>query len=134
MLDPAKASRSAFYFLFPVAPRDGGIHPMTSFRLYFAICIPILLYGCELWHLSQCDLLLVERLHCKILRSIQGLPVRCPVAAVLGLLDAHSISSLISQRQLGFVFFFSLERDSIPWCVSLSISLTRLWVYFGCMV
>ena len=115
VLDRCKAARSAFYSLFPVAPRAGGIHPITSFRLYSAICLPILLYGCELWNLSQSHLLLLERVHRKILRSFQGLPVRCPVAAVLGLLGARSVVSLISQRQLCFALSFSfLDPDALP--------------------
>ena len=90
---------------------------VTTFRLYSAICLPILLYGCEFWCLSHSHLLLLECVHCKILCSIQGLPVQCPVAAVLGLLGAHSVASLIWQCQLNFIFSFSsLKLDALLHC------------------
>ena len=65
------------------------------------------------------SVLLLKNVHHKILHSIQGLPLRCPVATVLGLLGACSVVSLISQRQLSFVFSFSsLDPDALPRWVS----------------
>ena len=53
--------RSAFYSLNALGTRAGCLHPLTSLRLYKAYCIPILLYGCELWSLTQSELTLLER-------------------------------------------------------------------------
>ena len=36
-----------------VGSRFGCLHPNTSLKLYLTLCIPILLYGCELWSLTQ---------------------------------------------------------------------------------
>ena len=47
------AGRSAFYTLNVVGSRFGCLHPVTSLRLYTTFCIPILLYGCELWPLTK---------------------------------------------------------------------------------
>ena len=58
---------------------------------------------------------MIERVHRKILRTIQGLPLRCHSRALLHLMGVPSISSLIQQRQLNFVHTFSgLPADSLP--------------------
>ena len=46
---------------------------------------------------------MLERFHRKILRTIQGLPTRCPSLALLYLLGVQPISHLIAQRSLSFV-------------------------------
>ena len=112
------------YFTFPLAPRAGGVHPLVSYRLYSAICVPIFLYGSELRDISSRQFLLLERAHRKILRTLMGLPVRCRVSALLGLMGARSFASLISQRQLSFIHSFSLmSTDTLPRCV---LALRRL--------
>ena len=45
---------------------------------------------------------MLERVHRKILRTIQGLPVRCPSVVLTTLLGSRDISSFISQQQLTF--------------------------------
>ena len=107
--------RSAFYSLNALGSRAGCLHPLTSLRLYKAYCIPILLYGCELWSLTQSELTLLERIHRKILRTISGMPVRCKSIALHQSLGFSSIRSLIHRRQLNFLHSFaSLPTDSLP--------------------
>ena len=62
------------------------LHPVTSYRLYSTLSLPIMLYGCELWSISKAESLMLECVHRKILRTIQGLPVRCPSVALISLL------------------------------------------------
>ena len=58
---------------------------------------------------------MLERVHRRILRTIQGLPLRCHSKALLHLMGFSSITSLIQQRQLNFVrSFASLPADSLP--------------------
>ena len=83
----ATSARSAFFALNSVGTRFGCLHPLTSLRLYRSLCLPIMLYGSELWFLTKTELLFLERVHRKILRTIQGLPIRC------------SSSSLTSNKQ-----------------------------------
>ena len=64
---------------------------------------PIMLYGSELWALTNTELNIIERTHRKILRTIQGLPIRCSASALQSLIGSRSISSYISQRQLAFI-------------------------------
>ena len=125
-LDRCSAGRSVFYSLFPLAPRAGGVHPLVSYRLYSAICVPIFLYGSELWDISSRQLLLLERAHRKILRTLMGLPTRCRVSALFGLLGARSFASLISQCQLSFIHSFSLmSTDALPRCTVLALRLAN---------
>ncbi len=100
----ATAGRSAFYALNSVGSRFGCLHPLTPLRLYQALCVPILLNGSEIWTLTKTELLLLERTHQKILRTIQGLPTRCSSASLTTLLGALRIVTLVQQRMLNFVF------------------------------
>ena len=98
------AGRSAFFTLNAVGSRFGCLHPVTSHKLYSALSIHIMLYGSELWSLTNTELNILECTHrIKILRTIQGLPIRCPAAALQSLIGSRSISSYISQRQLAFI-------------------------------
>ena len=107
------AGRSSFYALNAVGTRFGCLHPLTSFRLYSSFCLPTMLYGCELWSPTKSELLMLERVHRKILRTIQGLPLRCNSLALQWLMGTVSITSLIHQKQLNFVLSFeSLPLDS----------------------
>ena len=109
------SARSAFFALNAVGSRFGCLHPCTSFKLYSSLCIPILLYGCELWSLTKSEVTMLERVHCKILRTIQGLPLRCPSIALRHLMGVPSVLSMIHQRQLNFMYSLStLPLDSLP--------------------
>ena len=104
--------RSAFYTLNVVGSRFGCLHPVTSLRLYTTFCIPILLYGCELWPLTKTETTMLKRVHRKILRTITGLPLRCNSKA---LQHSMGVPSTIQQRQLMFIHSFSvLTSNSLP--------------------
>ena len=100
------AGRSSFYALNTVRLRFGCLHPLTSLRLYSSLCLPIMLYGCELWSPTKSELLMLERVHRRILRIIQGLPLRCNSLVLQCLMGTVSITSLIHQRQLNFALSF----------------------------
>ena len=110
----ASAGRSAFFALNSIGSRFGSLHPLTSLKLYRSLCLPILLYGSELWVLSKAELVFLERVHRKILRTIQGLPTRCSSSSLNTLLGILSIEDNIRQRMLGFlVSTLSLPPDSL---------------------
>ena len=69
------AAWSAFFALNAVGSRFGCLHPVTSYKLYSTLSLPIMLYGCELWSISETESQMLKRVHRKILRTIQGLPV-----------------------------------------------------------
>ena len=111
----ATAGRSAFFSLNSIGSRFGCLHPLTSSRLYSTLCIPILLYGAELWSLTKTELLFLERVHRKILRTILGLPTRSPSSCLQILLGIQSISCLIQLRAFNFIISTAnLPPDSLP--------------------
>lgn len=111
----ATACRSAFFALNSVGSRFGCLHPLTSLKLYKSLCLPILLYGSEIWNFTKTELLFLERLNRRILRTIQGLPLRCPSALLSKLLGTSSIDDLITQRSLTFITATAnLPVDSLP--------------------
>ena len=106
------AGRSAFFGLNAIGSRFGCLHPVTILRLY---CLPVLLYGCELWNVTQTEILMLERVHRKILRTILNLPIRCPSRSLLSITGMLSISAMIHHKQLNFLHSFSLlPADSLP--------------------
>ena len=109
------AARSAFFALNAVGSRFGCLHPITTHRIYSTLCLPILLYSAELWALPKTELQIMERVHRKILRTAQGLPTRCPNAAIYSLIGSRSIASHIQQRQLSFISSIAcLDDDALP--------------------
>ena len=64
------------------------------------LCLLIMLYGSELWSLTNTELNIFECTHRKILHTIQVLPTRCPTTALQSLIGSRSF---ISQRQLTFI-------------------------------
>ena len=59
-----------------------------------------MLYGASLWNISKTEIEMFERVHRKILRTIQGLPVRCPKAGVLWMAGAKNIKDIILKDKL----------------------------------
>ena len=105
------AGRSTFYALNAVGSRHGCLHPLTSYHLYITLCVPILLYGSELWCLTKSETTMLESVH----RTIQGVPSRCHSSALLHLLDSLSITNMIHLKQLNFAYSFSsMVQDALP--------------------
>ena len=107
--------RSAFISLNIIGPRAGCLHPLTSLRLYKAFCIPILLYGCELWSPTQTELILLKRTHRKILRTISGMHIRCKSITLQQSLGTINVQNMICQHQLTLIQSFAhLPQNSLP--------------------
>ncbi len=106
--------RSSFFALNAVGARFGCLHPATTLKLYTTICLPIMLFGSELWVISKTEILMLERAHRKILRTIQGLPTRCPAVALNSLLGTLPINMCLAGRKLNFIFAtLNLAPDSL---------------------
>ena len=109
------AARSSFFALNSIGSRFGCLHPLTSYRLYQTLCIPILLYGAEIWTLSDVELNMLEWVHRKILRTIQGLPTRCHSSSLNSMLGSSNVKSLIFQCKLNFInSIINLDNNSLP--------------------
>ena len=81
---------SPFFTLTSIGSRFGCSHPIISYRQYNSLCIPI---------------------HMKILRTIQGVPSRCPSSTLNALLGFNDIESRIAQHKLNFINSFSCLND-----------------------
>ena len=74
--------RSSFFALNRYGSRFGCLHPIIALKLYSTFSLPCLLYDAKLWDSTKTELNMFEHLHRKILRTMQGLPTRCPVSAI----------------------------------------------------
>ena len=108
--------RSSFFVLNRTGTRFGCLHPITALRLYTSIFLPKMLYGAELWSLSNTELEMLERSHRKILRTIQGLPIRCPKESACWYpLGCSTIADLITTKKLSFLLSIAaLPPEALP--------------------
>ena len=95
--------RSSFFALNRFGTRLGCTHPLTALRLYQTISLPRMLYGAPLWNISNTEMEMYERVHWKILRTIQGLPIRCPKVGVLWMADTKYIKDIVLKEKLIFL-------------------------------
>ena len=71
-------------------------------------------YGSELWYISRTELLFLERVHRKILRTIQDLSTQCPSSCLTTLMGVQSIETYIQQRSLAFIVAMAnLPSDAV---------------------
>ena len=89
------SGRSAFFVVNAVGARFGCLHPSTSHKLYKSLSLPILLYGSELLPYTKSNLIMLSRVHRKIIRTMQGLPTRCPSIASNSLIGSLDIPDLV---------------------------------------
>ena len=87
-----------------IGPCFGSLHPITSYRLYQCLRLPILLYGS---HIP--GLLMLEGVLRKILRSIQGLPVCCKSSLLSSLLSSLPVKDIIMHRKLSIISLVNLD-------------------------
>ena len=58
------SAQSAFFALNAVGSHFGCLHLALLLNyVYSSLCIPILLYGCELWSLTKSEVTMLERVH-----------------------------------------------------------------------
>ena len=82
---------------------------------YTSITLPRMIYGAEIWCLTNTEHEMFERAHRKILRTIQGLPVRCPKESISTLLGCSTISDLIIYKKLSFLISIAaLPPTALP--------------------
>ena len=89
---------------------------MTCISLYQKIVIPTILCGSEIWnHLSAAELDKVNRTQRRIVKNIQGFPLRTRTDICESMLGLHPLSTEIVKRKLMFLHkIMSLSADTIP--------------------
>jgi hypothetical protein len=68
--------------------------------LFDKVVKPILLYGCELWGLSNCDI--IERVHLKYCKLLLNLKSSTPNCMIYGELERYSLYIDIKQRMVSY--------------------------------
>ena len=91
-----------------------GINPITASKLYWAVALPRLLYGCEVWGISDQHISLFQKAHEWAARAFQGLPAHSPALAATGMLGWLSIEAIIDLRRLSYVYeLITFKHDSL---------------------
>ena len=104
-----------------------GLNPMTCISLYQKIVIPTILCGSEIWnHLSAAELDKINRTQRRIVKNIQGFPLRTRTDICESMLGLLPLSTEIVKRKLMFLHkIMSLSADTIP----SQIFFRRLFLY-----
>ena len=100
---------------------------MTCVILYQKIVIPTILYGSQIWnHLSAAEFDKINRTQRRIVKNIQGFPLRTRTDICESMLGLHPLSTEIVKRKLMFLHkSMSLPVDTI----SSQIFFQRLFLY-----
>ncbi len=92
----------------------GGLDPLVGTKLYWRVCIPTLLYGCEVWVCQAQDVEKLELYHRQAAKRIQWLPQIASNNAVLATLGWIQASTEIEKRKLMFLgSMCRMEEESI---------------------
>ena len=106
-----------------------GIHPaimnpIVCAKIVRQICFAKALYGCEIWgHISDTEILMLERAQRYICKTIQGLPKLTRTDMCLSLLGWKPIHAIISEKKL---LFFGQICNLPVTAVSFKILVRRL--------
>ena len=91
-----------------------GINQITASKLYWAVALPRLLYGCEIWGISDQHISFFQKAHEWAARAFQGLPAHIPALAATGMLGWLSIEAVIDHRRLCYVYkLITFKHDSL---------------------
>jgi len=81
-----------------------GLSPITSATLWHRLCMPSILYACEVWGaITEREHQMLEVVQHKVAKHLQGLHKRTRNEIVLGLLGWHSMRSNIHRAKLLFL-------------------------------
>ena len=110
----AKNSRLGDRPIKAIGSKRTPVTPVVSSKLYSSVCVPKLLYGCEIMKISQGSLTKLEDFHIQAAKGFQGLPdhaINCGSLATIGWL---SISCIIDRMKLLFLWrLLMLPMDNI---------------------
>ena len=99
-----KKSKNVLYSIKAIGSRRVPVTPVTASQLYNSICIPKLLYGCEIMKLDEncCDKL--EEFHSHAAKNLQGFPDHAANPASLATIGWSSMESMINMMRLMFLW------------------------------
>jgi len=96
--------KAILYSIKAIGSQRVPVTPVTSSKLYNDVCVPKLLYGCEIMNIgSNCQDKL-EEFHCHAAKNLQGLPDVAANPASLASIGWNSITTLIDTMRLMFLW------------------------------
>jgi len=108
--------RGRFFSLKGVGSRGRGFDPATLSKLYWAVCVPKMLYGVEITSMNERCIERLEAAHCNFGRIIQNLPPRSALPANYALLGWRSIKAQIDINRLVFLYgILSIASTILSW-------------------
>ena len=79
---------------------NGGLHPLTSKKIYKSIVLPRGLYGCEMWYnMTKTNISLIEKSHRFCVKYIQSIGTRTRTHIALGLLGLYTMEAEIDKKK-----------------------------------
>ena len=92
-----------------------GLNPLTSATIWHKLCLPSILFGCELWSsMSTIEYEILDKVQRKVAKHLQGLHKRTHNEVAIGLLGWHKMIFYINKAKLLFVrHLVMLDHDSI---------------------
>lgn len=94
--------------------RPAQLNPIVCTKLWFSICLPGFLHGCELWNnLGSTEELLLERVHRYAAKLLQGLPTRTHTDVALGMLGWLPLIAQIDICKLKFLGRMIYANDNL---------------------
>ena len=82
---------------------SSGVTPPLVAHLWKTYALPRMVYGLEVFYLSNKDILQLEQLQRTVLRKIQSFPINTSLVAVYGLLGVRPIEQELDLRKLTFL-------------------------------
>ena len=92
------------YMIQGICARNGRINPMSASKVYLSVAMPRLLYGCQVWPVSDDNVELMERAHQDAARRLQGFPQQCAGPAATALMGCLSVQATIDMYRLIYLW------------------------------
>ena len=125
-LNACRSLRGTVMSMLRTGVHPAVLNPLVCAKIIRQVCYPKALYGCELWgELSKTEMLMLERTHRYICKTIQGLPKLTRSDMCLSLIGWYTINAFISERKL---LFFGRICNLPQTAISFRILIRRLFV------
>ena len=122
-----RKGRSSLFSIISMEESLGDINPIVLASIVNKVCIPVTLYGSELWNnLSNTDIVKLERFIRLAAKRVQHMPTYTRTDIALSLLGWYPIETQIDKRKLNFLQKLCVMPTSI---LSRQIFNLRLHLY-----
>jgi hypothetical protein len=124
--DRIDSAHRAYYSIQGLGNKYSPVTPLVASKLYWAICVPRLIYGLEIACLSATNTRKIECSHGSMAKAIQGLPSQTSNAACLAPLGWCSLESHLDKLKLLFLWRILLMSTQ---CIYKQVAISKLCFY-----